>query len=93
MGTNKRYSAQTDARVSPRVAWHPILDATEIEPAHWVLRTSSTGPLYAAVRMVRRGPELGYRVETLEGELIGYYRSLRSAVFHAWDLTIAPKSS
>lgn len=90
MGTNKRYAAKIDQRVKPAVAWHPILDATELHPGYWVLALSSTSGIYATVRLVRRGGELGYRAENEAGELLGFYLTLQSAVFNAWSLTIAP---
>jgi len=92
MGTNKRYAAKIDTRVKPVVAWHPILDATELHPGYWVLAVSSTSGIYATVRLVRRGDEIGYRAENESGETLGFYVTLQSAVFNAWSLTIAPHS-
>ena len=90
MGTNRRYADRIDARHRPTVPWHPLLDATEIEPGVWCLSESSTAGVYATVRMVRRGGELGYRADNDAGELIGYYVNLRSAVLVAWEQTIGP---
>jgi hypothetical protein len=88
MGTNKRYADAIDRRVKHTVPWHPIMDATEIDPGVWAMRVDSISPIYAFVRMVRRGDELGYRVESRDGELIGYYITLHSAVLNAWEMTI-----
>ncbi len=90
MGINKRYETQRDARTIPTVPWHPMMDATELEPGIWSMSTGSVAAPYARVQLIRRGPELGYRAERPEGELIGYYRNFRSACLHAWEETIAP---
>jgi len=92
MGTNKRYAAKSDTRVRPVVAWHPILDATELHPGYRVLAVSSTFGIYATVRLVRRGDQLGYRAENESGETLGFYVTSRSAVSSVWSLTIEPHS-
>ena len=91
IGTNKRYASAIDLRVSPRVPWHPIMDATELHPGYWALSADSISATYATVRLVRRGTELGYRAENHAGEVLGYFVSLRSAVLNAWRMTIAPE--
>ena len=90
MGINKRYEVQTDSRHIPTVPWHPMMDATELEPGLWSLSVGSVPAPYARVQMVRRGGELGYRAERPDGELIGYYLNFRSACLNAWQETIAP---
>ncbi len=57
--------------------WHPILAATEPSPGCWEL-LDDYGRLYCTVRLVRRGAEVGYRVET-HGQLVGYFRTLRAS--------------
>ncbi|WP_235492589.1 MULTISPECIES: hypothetical protein [unclassified Leifsonia] len=47
---------------------------------------------YAEIRLVRRGPEVGYRAE-MRGELVGYFRTLRRAcedAHHAFIRAHAP---
>lgn len=69
------------------------MDATELHPGYWVLSVDSISAIYATVRLVRRGSELGYRAENAAGEILGYFVNLRSAVFNAWEMTIAPKKN
>lgn len=92
LGTNKRYADSIDRRAIslPHVQWHPLLDATEIQPGLWSLSVGSIAAPYARVQFIRRGDQLGYRAENADGSLIGYYLNLRSAVFNAWDLTVGP---
>lgn len=42
-------------------------------------RLPSTGASTPTVRLVKRGDEVGYRAEA-NGEIVGYYRALMSAV-------------
>jgi hypothetical protein len=67
--------------------WHPIMQAREYEPGHWVMFDARDQPA-ALIRFVRRGDELGYRVvswaqDSADRELIGYYRTLRAATMAA----------
>lgn len=57
--------------------WHPILAAIEVSPGVWEM-IDAQGKKYGDVRFVRRGDELGYRADR-DGELVGYYKTLRSA--------------
>lgn len=79
-----------DGRHIPTVPWHPMMDAVEIDPGLWRLTPGSLGPTYAQVQFVRRGPDLGYRAESIDGVLIGYYTNFRAACVHAWEKTIGP---
>jgi len=67
--------------------WHPILHAVEDPVGVWTMRSGVDGEVtstvYAIVRLVRRGPEVGYRVD-LDGRPAGYYRTLRGAAEAAW---------
>jgi hypothetical protein len=58
--------------------WHPILAAVEVEPGHWRMIAQYDAE-YGDVRLVKRGPDVGYRVDDSGGELVGYYRTLRAA--------------
>jgi hypothetical protein len=71
-------AARTRAGRSYTSGWHPILAAVELEPGHWRL-LAQYDDVYGEVRLVRRGPEVGYRAQDAQAQLIGYYRSLRSA--------------
>lgn len=66
-----------DRRHAP--VWHPLLAAVEHEPGLWLM-TSQTG-VYAVVRLIRIGDEIGYRATTYDEprRLLGYRRTLRSA--------------
>jgi len=90
VGINRRYEVQRDSRHIPTVPWHPMMDATELQPGLWALSTGSVAPIYARVQLVRRGDELGYRAEHRDGTLIGYYVNFRSACLNAWQETIGP---
>jgi hypothetical protein len=59
--------------------WHPILSTVEGEPGHWEL-VDPLGRKYGDVRIVRRGDEVGYRGLDRSLQLVGYYRTLLSAV-------------
>jgi hypothetical protein len=66
-------------------SWHPIMNARETAVGTWEM----VGPLdkvYATVVIVRRGPELGYRVTNEDGEHVGYFRTLKAAASsaHTW---------
>ncbi|MCU1508733.1 MAG: hypothetical protein JWQ12_998 [Glaciihabitans sp.] len=75
--TEDGVAAQARARAGYDRGWHPILAAVEIEPGFWRMLSDDT--VYGEVRMVRRGPEVGYRATAGSGELVGYFRTLRSA--------------
>ena len=65
--------------------WHPIMNARESPVGTW----SMIGPVdevYATITLVRRGGELGYRVTNMDGENVGYYRTLLAATKagHTW---------
>lgn len=90
MTSNRRYELQADRRHIPTVPWHPMMDATEIQPGLWCMSAGSTDPIYARVQFIRRGHELGYRAERFDGELIAYYTTFRSACLHAWEETVGP---
>jgi hypothetical protein len=68
--------------------WHPILAAREVTPGHWVM-VDTMGFPYGLVRFVRRGGEVGYRVDRwsegdqTNNELIGYFTNLRAATMAA----------
>ena len=62
--------------------WHPILAAQEREPGVWSM-VAQYNREYGTVRFIRRGDELGYRVEDEHGNIIGYYRTLLAATFAA----------
>jgi hypothetical protein len=57
--------------------WHPVLAAVEGEPGHWLM-LDQFGISYGDVQLVRRGSEIGYRGRAGDGEVIGYYRTLRA---------------
>jgi hypothetical protein len=66
--------------------WHPILACEEYQPGHWVM-IDSLGKPYAFILILRRGDEVGYRVDSWAQEahnrnLIGYYRKLKVAAEH-----------
>ena len=61
--------------------WHPILEAEEPTPGRWVLH-DWIGREYAAMQLVRRGNQIGYRAEA-DGAIVGCYRTLRAACFEA----------
>lgn len=70
--------------------WHPILVAQEIQPGVWLM-VDDIGEHYGVIRLVRRGDELGYRVDRTDAagavtELLGYFRTLRTA---AWESHMA----
>lgn len=70
--------------------WHPLLAATEREPAVWTL-TDDHGNDYATIRLERVNGELTYTATTTE--TIGEYESLRQAVeaaHRAWIRSHAP---
>jgi hypothetical protein len=58
--------------------WHPILAAQEIEPGFWRMIDPS-GVAYGEIRLVRRGREIGYRAESVRGDWVGYYTTLRAS--------------
>ena len=57
--------------------WHPMLCAVEVDPGHWRM-ISQYGREYGDIRLVRRGAEVGYRGDDVTGQLVGYFRTLRS---------------
>ena len=72
------------------VDWHPILATREFEPGRWVMFDTMERP-YAIVVMLEVGGERGYRavtyaVQSRDRQLVGYYRTLMSAVMaaHRW---------
>lgn len=85
----------------PAAKWHPIVDAVEVEPGHWVLHEPRSGDYeqapprkYADVQMVKRGDEVGYRALMLgkgmeRPVLVGYFRSTRSALENAHRLWVS----
>jgi hypothetical protein len=64
--------------------WHPILAAREVKPGYWIM-VDTMGFPYGLVRFVRRGGEVGYRVDRWpkdgesDGELLGYFTNLKAA--------------
>ena len=70
------------------MTWHPLLAAHEVEPGHWVMLDGLDEP-YGEIRFVKRGDELGYRADrrsadrpsAAQVELVGYFRSVRTAAF------------
>ncbi len=61
--------------------WHPIMNAVEPEPGVWRM-TAQYDVVYAEIRLVRRGPELGYRAVWWRDDgraVVTYYRSLAAA--------------
>ncbi|MDR2294666.1 MAG: hypothetical protein LBE05_05630 [Microbacterium sp.] len=52
------------------MTWHPILSATEVEPAHWVM-IDSLDHEYGDVQLRRTADGLRYRAE-YRGKLIGW---------------------
>ncbi len=74
-----------DNRRQSQVPWEPWADATEIEPGIWRLSRSSTATAYATIRFIRKGGELGYRVDGRDRQLIGYFIRLRAAIRAAWE--------
>lgn len=88
MGMNKRYPSTP--------AWHPILDAQEYQPGRWVTYDAYNNP-FALIDFIRRGPELGYRVNewaqnSADQKTIGYYTTLRAAVAAAHQRYIRTRS-
>lgn len=68
---------------SGRAEWHPILAAIETEPGLWHM-VDANNACYGVVRLLSIGGQTGYRAVTWaerseNRELIGYFRSLRSA--------------
>lgn len=62
-------------------SWHPLLALHEPSPGTWDM-VDASGRTYAAIVLVRRGGELGYRADLLEGDarrLVGYFVTLRAA--------------
>jgi len=69
--------------VGPQEGWHPILVCQEYKVGHWVM-LAQYGEPYAMIHIVRRGGEVGYRVDSwaqkpADAETIGYFTNLRAA--------------
>lgn len=59
--------------------WHPIQTAVESPAGVWTLHGQIVGDERrptGVVRIVRRGDEVGYRGELLDGTVVGYWRTL-----------------
>ena len=69
-------------------SWHPIMSAVEIRPGMWRMM-AQFGRCYATIKMVRRGDEVGYRVDGEDGQLLGYYTTLRGSARAAHTTYIA----
>ncbi|UOE45460.1 hypothetical protein [Agromyces larvae] len=71
-----------DPHARQELRWHPLQAADEIEVGVWRM-VDSLGREYGEVRLVRRGPEIGYRAEYWPErhprELVGYFRTLRAS--------------
>ena len=62
--------------------WHPIQTAIEQPAGVWTLHGEVLGSERRAtgvVRIIRRGGEVGYRGELMDGTVVGYWRTLVSA--------------
>jgi hypothetical protein len=73
------YDASRRALAGQRESWHPILAAIEGPPCVW--RMTAQFEFYGWIRVVRIADEVGYRTETEDGELFGYFRNIRAAAF------------
>jgi hypothetical protein len=63
--------------------WHPILAAVELTPGHWQM-VDQLEQIYSDIQIVKRGDELGYRADWIQGdhrETVGYYRTLRASTW------------
>ncbi|MBN9607586.1 MAG: hypothetical protein J0G30_13365 [Actinomycetales bacterium] len=89
-------AAYHHARRPPATGWHPLLAAVEVEPGVWEMHGQHVDR-YGVVRLVRRGPEVGYRADLERGgraHTVGYFRTLRAAtaaVHRAWIGGLAPR--
>lgn len=66
--------------------WHPILGVSEGPVGVWTLMQDlgTEQRPYAVVRIVRRGPEVGYRAEAAPtGVVLGYWTTLMRAIEEA----------
>ncbi len=81
---------------------HNILESIENPVGTWTLTTNlgyAEGGAYGVVKLVRRGPEIGYRAELIEFGVVGYYLTLLTAaqavsdaakIIAQWHRDIAP---
>jgi hypothetical protein len=70
--------------------WHPLLAAHETSPGVWQM-VDDLDHHYALIRLVRRGDELGYRVDRTDADgvvtgVVGRYKTLRTS---AWEAHMA----
>ena len=86
------HAARERNSARPATTWHPLLNTKEVHPGIWHV-CAWDGTPYAIVRLIRIGPELGYRATTWHDDpsarrLIGYWRTLRTACAraHAWHV-------
>jgi hypothetical protein len=69
------------------LTWHPILATREPSPGVWQM-VDDLEHHYALIRLVRRGDELGYRVDRTDAAgsvtgLVGFYTTLMTATYEA----------
>ena len=84
------YDAYRRALASDRPSWHPMLAAIEGPSGVW--RMTAQFKHYGWIRLVRRGPEVGYKAETEDGQIVGYFISLRAAASGLHERWIASHS-
>jgi hypothetical protein len=72
------HDARRRAEAGEKAGWDPVLAAFEAEPGHWQM-VAQFDRIYGDIRLVRRGPEVGYKATDSDGNLVGYYRTLRAS--------------
>ena len=86
-GVQDHLDALKRARSGYTSSWEPILAAMEVEPGVWHM-IGAYGRVYAIIRLLEIGGELGYRATTWaerpdDRRLVGYYLTLRRATREA----------
>ena len=62
-----------------RHAWHSMRGVVGAALVDQGLSVAQYGTIYATITIVKRGPETGYRVDDVDGSLVGYYRTLKAS--------------
>ena len=79
------YSLAVAGRTWPDRQWHPLLATIEVTPGSWELR-DHLNRTYGVVRIIRRGGEIGYKVEFIDADggrhLVGYRTNLAASCLH-----------
>jgi len=76
--------------------WSPLMLLSEPEAGVWLVNGQHQP--YAIIRIIRRGDEVGYRVnawtpQTGDGEVVGYWRTLEASARQASDWNRARAAS